>query len=107
VHIEDIVAADFTAVPGSYIVEEKDLSPVDLTKSDSEKAAATHEKITGWLALNQLDHEPFLKKHNYANLKDRNDRLSMLLGAFKGLPDGDLARISIPLDILSKLTSSK
>lgn len=107
VHIEDIVAVGFTTEPGSYIIEEKDLSPVDLAKSDTEKAATTHEKITSWLVLNRLSHEPFLKKTNYANSKDRNDRLSLLLGAFKGLPDSDLARIKIPLDILSKLASSK
>ena len=105
--IKDIVRDAFTDGTGSYQIETNDLSPITLGKTDVEKAAATHRQIEIWMTSKALSRELFVKKTDYANSKRRDDKIALLLGAFEGLPDDDLARISIPLDILSKLASTK
>lgn len=106
-HIRDVEQDEFTEGTDSYLVEAKDLSPIVPGKTDAEKASATHNQITNWITSKALSHEMFVKKIDYINPKRRDYKIALLLGAFEGLPDADLARISIPLDILSKLTSSK
>lgn len=85
--------------------------PEDLTSklqgaTISDRVAATHEAINSWLSKNSLQQELFSApkksfKHGSGN------RLQAFFSAFEGIPERDLSRIQIPLDILVKLNSEK
>lgn len=72
----------------------------------SERVAATHDAINNWLEKNALGQEMFSapKQRAHRRVGGRMDELFDLFGA---LPEEDLARISIPLDILFRLGSKK
>ncbi|MFG6581308.1 hypothetical protein ACGYK1_18115 [Sulfitobacter sp. 1A13191] len=72
----------------------------------SERVAATQNAIKSWLEKNSLTQETFAaqKPNVYSRAGDRIDELFNVFGS---LPEKDLARISIPLDILFKLNSKK
>ena len=80
----------------------KDLAGVSV----SERAAATYEAINTWLDKNSLGQEMFsVRKQNVH--RRVGGRMDDLFDVFGSLPEADLARISIPLDILFKLNSKK
>lgn len=71
-----------------------------------ERVAATHDAINSWLEKNALTQELFSTQK--PNVHRRvGDRIDELFDVFGSLSDKDLARISIPLDILFKLSSKK
>ena len=90
-----------------YEVLMEDLTSMSPGRSISDRVAATHDAINNWLTKNSLDAEIFSPdEKGHRNIKSA-ERLAIFLSAFEGLAVEDLARISIPLDILVKLNSIK
>lgn len=72
----------------------------------SERVAATHEAINAWLKKNSLGQEMFSAPKQSHNRRVTG-QMDEFFEFFGGLPEEDLARISIPLDIIFKLSSKK
>jgi len=72
----------------------------------SERVAATHEAINTWLEKNALEQETFSARKQNGNRRV-GGRMDEFFDLFEGLSEEDLARISIPLDIIFKLISTK
>jgi len=61
--------------------------------------------ISAWLERHGLDQEKFLKYNINGIKKSHHDRLALLETAFRDIPSEDLARVSIPLDVLFRLVN--
>lgn len=80
----------------------KELSGVTI----SERVAATHEAINTWLEKNALGQEVF-SAPKQSTSRRVGGRMDEFFDLFGGLREEDLARISIPMDIIFKLSSKK
>ncbi len=85
--------------------------PDDLTKESrgapvSDRVNATQKAIDAWLGKHSLDRATFAVSKNFSS-KRSVGRLHDFLSIFDGFSEDDLSRISIPIDILVKLSSKK
>lgn len=89
-----------------YEIRAKDQTKELTGAAISERVAATHVAINSWLEKNELTQDLFSapKQNAYRRV---GGRMNELFDVFGVLPEEDLARISIPLDILFKLSSKK
>ena len=88
-----------------YEITRQDLSDSLPNESIASKVEATHSAIDSWLEKQSLEPRAFARPRRQRRDIVVGSRLVSLIGAFDGLPDEDLARMSIPLDILIKLNS--
>ena len=108
--LEDKSADEIT-----YEISEDDLSVVSTHASIEEKTTATRKKVQAWLDKNGLTDRMFTNqthrgKYIYTrgnsgseiDKKVKNDS-EILVGNWSKLDEKDLARISIPLDLLIKM----
>lgn len=91
---------------GCYEITSEDLTRDLAGATIAERVAATHEAINTWLDKNALQQETFSAPKKSLRRSD-GDRLDQFLTVFESLSEEDLARISLPLDILLKLSSKK
>lgn len=92
---------------GCYEVTENDLTVKRQGGTIAEWVAATHKAIDAWLQKYTLPPKAFTSVGSLRKKQDVNGRLSSLLTAFEGMPQEDLARIKIPMDILINMISRK
>lgn len=106
--INDIEESDASENGNTFIVRQDDITKAGVDLSNADKAKATSLKIEDWLKLHTADRKLFLRPLK-TNLRPEgaSGRLVSLLNAFEGLPESDLARIEIPLDILAKIVKSQ
>ena len=90
-----------------YRIEPQDLTPNIPTSSITDKVIATHSVIDTWLQKHSLDPAMFLRARVRRRYFPIDNKLVQLLNAIDGLSSDDLARISLPLDILVKLVAKK
>ena len=90
-----------------YTIEPQDLPRNVPNSSIAEKVSATHSAIDAWFQKHSVDPNTFrrakLRKRSFA----ADNNLGQFLSAIEALPKEDLARIKMPLDILTKLASQK
>lgn len=91
---------------GCYEITSQDLTKDLAGATISERVAATHEAINTWLSKKALQQEDFSGPKTKFQRRD-GGRLNEFFNVFDGLPEEDLARINIPLDILFKLSAQK
>lgn len=90
-----------------YQIEPQDLTPSMPTSSIADKASATHSVIDTWLEKHSLDPAKFLRARTWGRDFPVDNRLVQLLNVIEGLSPDDLARISLPLDVLVKLAAKR
>ncbi len=105
--IKDVAEDQLKEQTGSYQIKSTDIFPSGLDTKIFENADIMRKKIIDWVESQGLRREVFLRKADRTNSRGHNDKVTLLLSAFEGFDDDDLARVSIPLDILSKLSSSR
>ena len=88
-----------------YEITRQDLTDSLPTEPIAIKVEATHSAIDSWLEGQSLEPGLFARPRRDRRGIVVGNRLASLIGAFDGLPDEDLSRMSIPLDILIKLNS--
>mgnify|MGYP005846588783 CR=1 FL=1 len=98
-HYPEIKENCYKIFPGD-ITENLQGSPI------SDRVEATHQAINAWLKRHSLDRAPFMTSKSSSSQRSVG-HVNDFLRFFRGLPDEDLSRISIPLDILVKLDSKK
>ncbi len=89
----------------AYEITSQDLTNTAADESIADKVKATHRAIDRWLYKHSLERCVFLQPPRQKQGVMRGSRLSLLIRAFDGLPQEDLSRIKVPLDILTKLSS--
>lgn len=89
----------------AYEITRQDLTDSLPNEPIASKVEATHSAIDSWLEKQSLEPRVFARSRRQRRDIVVGSRLASLIGAFHGLPDEDLARMSIPLDILIKLNS--
>ncbi|EBA14430.1 hypothetical protein RSK20926_02137 [Roseobacter sp. SK209-2-6] len=97
-----------TKSEATYIITHDDLTAVDQDASGAEKVIATNSAIEEWLRKNSADRKLFLRPQKGSRNSGKTEgRLSSLIDAFDGMPESDLARINIPLDILMRIAKQQ
>ena len=89
----------------AYEITRQDLTDSLPNEPIASKVEATHSAIDSWLEKQSLAPRMFARPRRQRRDIVVGSRLASLIGAFGGLPDEDLSRMSIPLDILIKLNS--
>ncbi len=107
IDIRDIAEDQLSEQTDSYQIRQTDISSLDSDTVSSEESTNIQAKIKSWLNSKDLNDEMFLMKRSHASLRGHSDKIILLLSVFEEFDDDDLARVSIPLDILSKLSSTK
>jgi hypothetical protein len=89
----------------SYEILESDRPKISAQAPVGEKIAATYDAITTWLKKHELNESDFTLSGPEGVGGQRSNFMQRLSEAFEDVPEADLARISIPLDIILKLNS--
>lgn len=87
----------------AYEITGDDLSDSLPDQPIESKVDATHSAIERWLRKQSLEARLFARPRVQRRQLVVGSRLARLIGALDGLPDEDLARMTIPVDILIKL----
>lgn len=90
----------------AYEILPQDLTAAVPNGSIADKVNATHEAIQSWLKKQSLDASIFLRPRIRRHDVAMGLRLAKFLSAFDGLSSDDLARINVPLDIITKLVAT-
>ena len=89
----------------AYEITPQDLSASLPNEPIASKVDATYSAIDSWLEKQSLEPRVFARPRRQRRDIVVGSRLAGLIRAFDGLPEEDLSRISIPVDILIKLNS--
>ena len=88
-----------------YEIRPQDLSTSLPNEPIANKIDATHSAIDRWIKRHSLEPRLFARTRRRTRDSVVGRRLASLISAFRGLPEEDLSRISIPMDVLIKLNS--
>lgn len=89
----------------AYEITRDDLSRSLPDQPIASRVDETHAAIDRWLRKQSLEARLFARPRGQRRQLVAGSRLARLIGALDGLPDEDLARMTIPVDILIKLNS--
>ena len=89
----------------AYEITPGDLSASLPNEPITRKVDATHSAIDSWLEKQSLEPRVFARPRPQMREIVIGSRLASLMRAFDGLPEADLSRVNIPVDILIKLNS--